>query len=223
MTTDTVRLKDSRDVARPGHSGADGIVGVEEGRRRQAPQDHGHEEGGRDGLFHEPNRLVEHAVRSYDEGADKRQPLRVVRARDCARRVLELSRRNSNVRSLALSPGWKRTLTAACARLAASPAGIRGGDAGRDRQAALSRRPVAVLLLRTRLPVRQGQPLAEVCRRFVRRAAIERHRCGGTAGDAGDLGPPFVETHARDFDAVRASVDDGVESLNVHIRCRGSQ
>ena len=66
----------------------------------------------------------------------------------------------------------------------------------------------------------QREPAAQESRRFVRRAAIEGHRCGGTARDARDLGPPFVEAHARDFDAVRASVDDLVDSVDVHIGCR---
>lgn len=68
------------------------------------------------------------------------------------------------------------------------------------------------------VPVRAGQPVAEVRGGFIGRLAIEGHQRGRDTGNAGDLRAPPVVGDASDFDHVLTSRDHGFDTLTSHGR-----
>lgn len=71
-------------------------------------------------------------------------------------------------------------------------------------------------LAQVSLSMREREPSAQLLRGLVRRIPVERHECRRSAGQARDLGPPLAEPDAGDFDVILATIDDFVESMNVH-------
>jgi hypothetical protein len=64
--------------------------------------------------------------------------------------------------------------------------------------------------------VGERQPAAQVPGGFVRSLAVERHQGCRPAREARNLCAPLVFAHARHFNLVFATVDDFLETMNVH-------
>ncbi len=62
----------------------------------------------------------------------------------------------------------------------------------------------------------EGQPLAQMLHGFVRRVAVKRHHCSGTAGRTRNLRAEPVAADRRHFDAVLTAIDLFVEALDGH-------